>query len=156
MLFCTNKQVGTDFGQIDTIMATAVELYFSRNLMRSTPNGLSFLMKMNQKWANISAEDNSILINKVLNKKSTVEYHVLLDYGKDVIIYFNPTSATVVFGIIMDTFQKNAINKWTSARESKRLRENVNEDEIFTAIDELDEIGQKTIQYKLLSEKLFT
>ena len=101
---------------------------------------------MNQKWANISAEDNSILINKVLNKKSTVEYHVLLDYGKDVIIYFNPTSATVVFGIIMDTFQKNAINKWTSARESKRLRENVNEDEIFTAIDELDEIGQKTIQ----------
>ena len=126
-------------------MATAVELFFSRNLMRSTPNGLSFLMKMNQKWANISAEDNSILINKVLNKKSTVEYHVLLDYAK-MLLYFNPTCATMVFGIIMNTFQKNAINKWTSARESKRLRENVNEDEIFTAIDELDEIGQKTIQ----------
>ena len=62
----------------------------------------------------------------------------------------------MVFGIIMDTFQKNAINKWTDARKSKRLRENVNKDEIFTAIDELDEIDQKTIQYKLLSEKLFT
>ena len=72
------------------------------------------------------------------------------------LLYFNPTCATMVFGIIMDTFQKNAINKWTDARKSKRLRENVNKDEIFTAIDALDEIDEKTIQYKLLSEKLFT
>ena len=74
-------QIGMDYGQINSIMATALDLYHSRDFIKSQPVGLKFFMQMNMKMAIISAADNLKLLKQFKSHRDSAEYIVMMDYA---------------------------------------------------------------------------
>ena len=130
LLFCTEMQIGMDYGQINSIMATALDLYYSRDFIKSQSVGLKFFMQMNMKMAIISAADNLKLLKQFKSHRDSAEYIVMMDYAK-MLLYFNPTSATLILGLVMEVYQDNVIKQWADDRKNENLEVNINDNYIF-------------------------